>query len=278
MTYNELREEVAALGFESEIDSDVRLLTATRRALAELYTERPTYATLSLYKIPTAPVSKLDKLLHCGGVTYTVPFSACAYSFRTSGNGEFRITDGGGERGGAFSGEGVLHRGFLHGDGRLEFLGEYSYAVYDLAFYGEIYGATEEDIPDASGYTVYDVKKLAGDFLSFAYPPTDDGGSSIEGASVRGGKMKIPDAYCGKVDLIYKCAPCEVTGKGDGEITVPDGCRHLLPLLVASYVWLDDDGEKAERYASLYRDALSAVKYYERPHIDASYGDVNGWA
>ena len=90
--------------------------------------------------------------------------------------------------------------------------------------------------------------------------------------------MRIPESYFGKINLIYKRAPEKLVGNPDDDVPVPDGCEHLLPLLAASYVWLDDDPEKSQYYMSLYREAMSAVKYYDRAHIDNSYHVINGWA
>ena len=51
----------------------------------------------------------------------------------------------------------------------------------------------------------------------------------------------------------------------------------MLPLLTASFMWLDDDAAKAQYYMSLYRDMVTNVKRFQTSKIDAEYR-VNGWA
>ena len=278
MTYKELCAEITALGFETEIDSQERLLSSINRALMMIYTERPLYANISIFKPPITQASKIADFTHRGGKTDSFSYNARAFSFRTSGIGKYNISEGEKEQMFEFSQNSELHRGFLHGIGRIDFVGDYSFSVFDFAFFDEIYGESYENIPTLSGYTEYNLINFADDFMAFVFQPTDENGKNIAGASVRGGIMKIPDSYVGKINLIYKKAPKKLLGNTDEEIVLPDGCEHLLALLSASYVWLDDDPDKAQYYMSLYREAMSAVKYYDRSHIDNSYHITNGWA
>lgn len=277
MTYNDLRAEVAALGFESEIELSNDLLRATQRALRMIFTERPLYKTVQFFQNSIKPIIKIESLAHCGGVTDSVSFNAKAYSFRTTGEGTYTIVDGSEKRTVDFSGIESLHKGFLYGNGTLEFLGAYSYTVYDLAIFDEILSSDEKDIPVLCDFIEYDVKSYAGDFLTYSSPPENELGIPIPNASVCGGKMRIPVDYTGKIRLLYKAAPTSISGDGDEDIILPDGCEHLLALVVAAFVWLDDDGEKAQYYMNLYREAMAAVKFYDRAGVNPSYQDVIGW-
>ena len=243
-----------------------------------IYTERPLYSKLSIFKPEISPATKIADFSHKGGTTDSFSYNARAFSFKTCGVGKYKILEGGKEEIFEFSQNSELHRGFLHGEGRIDFIGDYSFYVYDFVLFDEIYGSSPNDIPSLSGYTEYKIKDLAEDFMAFVFQPTDDGGNAIVGASVRGVTMRIPDGYFGKINLIYKKYPEKILGNPDEDITIPDGCEHLLPLLAASYVWLDDDPDKAEYYMSLYREAMSAVKYYDRGHIDNSYHVTDRWA
>ena len=278
MTYKELCAEIAALGFETEFDSQERICSAINRALMLIYTERPLYSRISIFKPGITPAARIPDFSHKGGKTDSFSYNARAFSFRTDGIGKYKISEGGREEIFEFSQNSELHRGFLHGEGEINFIGDYSFSVYDFVLFDEIYGGRPQDIPTLSGYTEYQVKDLAEDFMAFVFQPTDDGGKNIDGASVRGGIMRIPDGYCGKVNLIYKKSPKKILGNPDEDIILPDGCEHLLPLLAASFVWLDDDPDKAQYYMSLYREAMSAVKYYDRAHIDNLCHVNNGWA
>lgn len=277
MTYNDLCDEVRALGFEGEIEQTADILQATKRALRMIFTERPLLRLIQFYQKAINPVIKIDVLSHSGKQTDSVFFDGVAYSFRTTGDGSYRIIDESGARTVDFSGMERLHKGFLHGEGRLEFIGNYSYTVYDIAIFDEIRSGNENDIPVICDFLEYDLREHTDDFLAFSSPPENEFGIPITNASVCGGKMRVPIDYSGKIRLLYKAAPANISGEPDEELTLPDGCEHLLALLVASYVWLDDDSDKAQYYMNLYREAMAAVKFYNRAELDSSYQDVIGW-
>lgn len=278
MNYNDLCEEICALGFEGDTEYNDTLLFCIRRALNTIYTERPVYRTAVLYKKPIATAEKIKDFSHSGGSENKISFSAKAYSFITSGTGRYEIEDPAGKREHEFSGDRVIHKGFLYGSGEIKFVGEFFYTVYDFATFSDIYGPSEEAIPLASEYTEYDLRKHIGDFLSPASLPTDDTGCTILGSFIRAGVMFIPNGYSGKIFLSYKKAPDRLSGNPDEEVILPDGCEHLAPLLAAAYFWLDDDSEKSQYYMSLYRDGMAAVRIHGPTHISNSYLNTNGWA
>lgn len=277
MTYKELYEDVLALGFESEAENEDRLILAARRALNMIFTERPLYKTLEIYQNEKTPLMTLPDFTHKGGEAICIDFSAKAYSFMTHGTGSFKITDESGERVFDFSLT-KQHKGFLHGAGKIEFLGDYLYTVSDFAIYDELFGDKIEDIPTNSFFAEYKIISHAPDFLASTDAPRDRYGKIIEGASVGGGIMEIPARYSGFIRLEYKARAPIFSKEADSEIITPEGCEHLLPLLTAAYFWLDDDAEKAEYYMSLYREAMIAVKLYTRSRAKSTYSVTDGWA
>ncbi len=278
MTYNELRSEVCALGFESDIESEERLLFAARRALNIIFTERPLYKNLSISKPKMTPIFKKEKLEHRGGEREEFEFNAKAFSFISSGVGYFTVTDELGERRWEFGTREHVHRGFLHGGGSIRFEGDYSYTVYSLALFDELYGEDITDIPLLDGFHEYKISDYVNDFLACCSAPENDSGYAIEGASVSAGVISIPESFSGRVNLRYKASPVYSGEIGDENITLPDGCEHLLPLLVSAYVWLDDDTEKSEYYMMLYREGMAAVRAYNRSAADFEYTVKDGWA
>lgn len=278
MNYSDLYREVCALGFEKDIEMSDALLFSARRAISEIYTERPVYKTAELYKNPILLSKKIEKISHGAGEEYKIDFNAKAYSFTTSGIGRYVISDPAGRREQDFSGEKVLHKGFLHGSGEITFSGEFFYTVYDVAFISEIYGPDVSDIPTSSDFVEYNLRERAADFLIPAEAPHDSEGYAIPGAYIHDGIMKIPSGYSGKIVLTYKKAPYTLRGEADEDIILPDGCDHLLPLLVAAYFWLDEDSEKSQYYMSLYREGIASVRIHGPTHIKNSYKSVNGWA
>lgn len=278
MNYSDLYKEVCALGFEKDIEMSEALLFCARRAISEIYTERPVYKTAELYKNPILISKKIKKISHGVGEEYKIEFNAAAYSFVTSGLGRYEISDPTGQREQEFSGEKTMHKGFLHGEGEIKFFGEFFYTVHDVAFFSQIYGPDVGDIPTSSEFVEYELKKRVADFLIPASAPYDSEGYDIPGAYIHDGIMKIPSGYSGKIFLTYKKAPSALVGEADEDIILPDGCEHLLPLLVAAYFWLDDDSEKSQYYMSLYRDGMASVRVHGPTHIKNSYKIVNGWA
>ena len=277
MTYKELTEEVAGLGFESEIGEASILLNAANRAVRQIFNERPVYQTLEIYQTAKIPASRIESHRHIGSTNDIFEFNAKAYSFKTSGEGVYTVTDALGSKTVTFTESESYHRGFVHGEGQLEFSGEYSHGVYDLCFFDEIFGEGVDKIPVFDQMCEYRVSELVPHFLSAAGEPKDSDGKVIDGAVMLGGVLKLPYRFDGKASIVYKRS-AEPIKESSAEIILPDGCEHLLPLLTASYVWLDDDPEKAQYYLSLYREGMSSLKYYHRERVAAGYRNVTGWA
>lgn len=279
MTYNDLCSEITALGFETELESEERVLNAANRALLTIFTERPLCKRLTLFKNKLSPIIRMSRISHKGGEDVSVQYEgAKAFSFKAHGTGRCVVLEKSSPAVIDFSENGRVYRGFLHGNGALRFIGDYSYTVYDLAIFDEIFSESVDDIPVVSDFCEYVLREYCDDFLAFISSPTDEYGQAIEGASLRCGIMSIPESYSGKISLIYKSAPKKLTGNLDEEILLPPGCEHLPALLASAYVWLDDDADKAQYYMTLYKEAVAAVKYYDRESIDSKYYDVNGWA
>ena len=278
LTYNDLCAEILSLGFESETDSPERILSAAERALRVIFTECPLYETVSIYKNGISPVSNIPVIRHKGGETNSVKYKAKAYAFKTSGTGSYKVCEGEEESEFDFSGKMQLHRGFLHGDGEIKFLGDYSFSVFDFSLYDELYGPSPDDIPIPDEHTAYDILDYTDSFLCFKSLPSDEYGNVIQGSSVMESVVKIPSGYTGKITVTYKRAPQKLSGSPDEKIVLPRGCEHLLALLSASYVWLDDSPDMARYYRTLYQESLAAIRYNGRREIDPSYQNVNGWA
>ncbi len=278
MTYNELKDEVCALGFDTNTENSDILLSAVKRAVGTIYSERGVYKTLELYRPQNTVLSRTDVYFHTGGSVRNFETDAKAYSFKVSGNGSFSLTDALGTTTSEISADCSVFRGFIVGGGTLSFSGEYSYTVYDLAFFGDIFGGAISDIPLLGSYHEYRMQDIVADFAAFASFASDASGEPITGASTLGDTLKIPEDHFGKIIITYKSKPLPVTGNLDEVIPLPTGCEHLCPLLVAAYVWLDDDPEKAQYYMSLYREGMASVKVYSRTSVGGTYNDVTGWA
>ncbi len=278
MTYNQLKEDVSALGFESDIENEEQLLQAANRALRLIYTERPREARVRLSCSRADEQLLHSKLCHMGGERISVKLCGKAFSFRVSGRGEYTLSDKSGSRTSEFDCECQTVKGYITGEGELVFEGEFSYTVYDLCCYGERFGEDVSLIPEHEAYRVIKIGERVKDFRAFAALPEDTHGRKIEGAVLRGESLLLPRDFCGELVLTYFRTPRKITSEDtDTPIDVSEEMATLLPLLTASFLWLDDDADKAQYYMALYREALSGILRYSKVQIDTGY-TTNGWA
>ena len=279
MTLNDLKKEVASLGFESEVENADAFILAAKRALRTLYTE---YTVLGKDRII---IEKRVPVLHIEHIELSsdkveIPINGRCFSFTATGRGSYSVKDGYKTRFYPIRNEGERHRGIIEGgtSGVLEFSTDYTCAVYDLAVFDRLYGQSTSDVPIYTPFTEYDLKGRIPSLSSLTAPPSDDFGRTITRISASGTKLCIPRDFSGAINLSYKKSAPDLSGNSGEIIDVPPECEHLLPLLVSFYVWLDDDPEKAAAYMSLFREGLSAVKLFTRPAFDNKYRDVTGWA
>lgn len=278
MTLNDIKKEVAHLGFESESAVDGGIESAVRRALSTIYNEHGTHTLGRLYQNSPTPKRHIPLIVHTAGVEDVITTDGGTYAFTVNSAGRFEIRDENGTRTESFDTQNGYAYGRVKGEGEIRFLGEFRYTVYDLCIYGEDFA--EGDVPPRfSKMREYDLRKIFPDFLFALSSPTDGEGEKIRGASVSSGMMYIPYGYVGEVVVEYRRRAPEVSVNApDAQLDIPTELASLVPLLAAAYVWLDDDAEKAQYYMSLYRDGMSAVKLYTRRAVDTAFTDATGWA
>ena len=268
-----------ALGGEEQMESGEALRIATDRALRLVFNDRPSLKTTLIYHRRLLPTSRIDVLYHTGGKDITLPLSGSAYSFRVSGCGHFTVTAGGVSHTEQFDSDGCLFRGFTDAGSSIVFGGEHAYTVFGLVTYADVGSADPEDIPDGSEYDVIDMQKRCGDFLAFSEGARDMRGKPAPEVLLRDGRVLIPRGLGGVFSVSYKRSPILPSSRSeDDEIDLSEEMAPLFPLLVASYLWLEDYPEKSQYYMSLYRDGLAGVKRYNARSVEPEYRDVTGWA
>ena len=69
------------------------------------------------------------------------------------------------------------------------------------------------------------------------------------------------DAYAGSFRIYYNkaCTEIDATTPDSFEPELPKKVHHLIPLLAAYYLWLDDDERKAVQYYNNYETELSQI-------------------
>ena len=279
MTLTNIKNEVAALGFETEITINSSFIYSVKRALRTIYTERGETSIIDLYQEPYLPTLYRERIVHRGDNGDTViNVSGAAYAFAVSGLGGFRVKTEEYTREYSFNSQFSEFSGTLNGESEITFFGNYMFVVYDLSVYDVIKTNDASSIHRHTGITSYDLSKYARDYMFAVSVPKNEYGGDIAGASIHANTLSVPSSYRGKIQIKYrKNIPDLNPDEPDEAINLPEEYHSLLPLLTASYVWLDDDADKAQYYMSLYRDGMAALKLYTSKEINTSYIDVVGW-
>ena len=278
MTLQELKNEIAALGFESDVEDSGAFTFAVKRAIATIYTERGIHKTLRIYQRNPKPAHHLPNLSHEGGKIDRISLTGGAYFFRVSGKGNFTVTDRISTREYEFNSNTSAVRGYISGEGEIAFFGDLCYTVYDFCHFTELFSDNLDDL-NFGGTTEYDLRKIAPDFLGPCDGAKDPSGNNIKDSAICSGRLTVPYSYEGEIVIKYRCMPViDKDTDPDRDLEIDPECVHLLPLLVASYVWLDDDEEKATYYMSLYREGMTALKLYSPRCVNNEYADVTRWA
>lgn len=278
MTLNELKNSVVDLGFEVGLDKEEMLIPALSRALYTIYHDRPRLKTVRLGIRSIYGSLVAQHICHIGGERISYKLEGVAYSFRVSGRGRYIITYGSGSEEHDFDCEMGEVRGILSSAATITFLGEYSFDIYSLAVFLSVDGPNTASIPIYGEERCYDLRVLYPDILTPHSLPRTKDGVTISGSLIRDGVMYIPWGFSGEAQLTYRRAPYVATGDDmDEAIDISREVEELLPLLVASYLWLDDDSDKAQYYMSLYRSGMATVQATGATELGRAY-TTNGWA
>ena len=314
MTIRDLYKAVSQLGFEDSLGDDgtERFIYATNRALIEINALRPRRKRVDInHRVPKNLLFSEPKQIE---KTETLTFTALkakSFYFEVSGEGSFYVglkkTDGSvvGDTTSyvAFNSKTFIsQRGFIKyneafidslmnspeytGEAVIIFDGDYNYSIRNLAMYGEVYSSNANDIMPY-GYKVgYDITDLVSDFEKFDSPPIDFHGNHLyEDYSIEDNILYLPVNkqgtytinYLHKVEEIPMSADVSASATTVVNIDLEDDLASLLPNLVAAYVWLDDEAEKAQYYYSLYLARAEQVKRNTRNYNPVEFESVYGW-
>ena len=280
MKYQELISTVARLGFENEIEDEIAFKAALSRALYTIFSDRPSIARRSLVKKDHGTLPVAECFTHTPGnsETFLLPSDGSAFSFKIYGEGTYSLRTGGITTECEISGNGEAIRDFYSGSTEITFFGECAYTVTSLVAFKNVFSKRESDIPLFEETNLLNLTELIPDFLAPEEPPKNSRGEVIAGAEIEGERLILPPEFSGEVHLTYRRKPKIPIGiSPNEEIDVPTECTELLPLIVASYVWLDDDPERARYYLSLYKDGINGLRRFTARQISPSY-ETNGWA
>ena len=278
MTLNELKNDVAKLGFESFIEDDDCFIASANRALSMIYVDRPVSKN-ALISIRGPRVTFAQEFIeHHSGEELTISISGRSVSFRTTGKGTCIFKDDTGSAEITLDMDNQPVRRFFYGNASVTFLGDYYFTVNNFAVFDDVLTSRITDIPEYSPYKEICPEDYCSDFRAFSSQPRDNTGKIVDNVKLADGKIIVPYNYRKDLYLTYYRAPTPIDpSKSDAPIDIPAECLPMLPLLTASFMWLDDDTAKAQYYMTLYRDMVANVRRYSTNKIDTEYR-VNGWA
>lgn len=303
----ELYDQVARLGFEDALEDNDGFFHALNRALLQVSALRPATAGYDIHHKPprnvATPAGHAPVLIREDGGTVYTAAGAKAYYFEVGGVGVAHIEVGDGMSADwkeiglvDFAGVGfVPYRGLIKAGGeflpdetmvRLRFEAPYRAHVRSVAMYDRLDGERVESIPAYEAFTRYDMGELAEDFHSLHVPPVLWEGNYLalhQGYRLENDRViLLPEDKPGVYRVIYRRRPVKVEVPDDvtEDMTVIDldeDLCALLPLLIASYVWADDEPEKAQYYLTLYGERAAQIVSEHRNHEPVVIQDVNGW-
>lgn len=280
MKYQELISTVARLGFETEIEDDVAFRGAVSRGLYTIFNDRPTLKHRTIIKRDYGNIPLCGLFTHDPRhpEVFALPDDGTAFSFKIYGDGYYTMSDGEVVTDVEISGEGDAVKAFYKKGARITFGGDTSYTVTSLSAFKNSFSNSISDIPVAADAGVIIISERIPDFLAPEDPPKDNRGGIIAGAEIEGDRLILPDDFVGEVHLTYRRKPAIPVGVSLNEdIDIPAECTELLPLIVASYIWLDDEPERAQYYLSLYKDGINGIRRFASRQVSPSY-ETNGWA
>lgn len=277
MTYNELKEQVASLGFERTVSDDNSLLRATERALSILRLDFPVTRTAKIYVRAPRLRSLYRAVLHNGGEWEELELFGTAFSFVPHGDGEYTVFENDiGTRVKFYAANGIVKGAFSGGRATIRFEGEVDYTVTSLASFD---GGHAIDLSDVCEYGEQREIRLCeriGDFGAPAGMPVVLGKGGVGDVTIRADRLYVPFTFNGEIGIEYY--PTPIPPKKDGSpLDLPSGTEQLFPLLVSSFIWLDDDEGKAQYYMALYRDGVNRLLRITPSRKDGKYR-TNGWA
>ena len=280
MTLNQLLSEVYSLGFEDSGELDGSFLFAANRARAIIYSELADEKCATLILSAPALSYYSEKYCHLPGEKNTLRLTGYSLSFTYCGAGKYTIIDSSGKRTATFDKTyGHVKELIFGGECTLEFEGNLSFIIFDIAAYSEKYTEDRSRLPQYSRFREIKLCDLISDFGYVTRAPVDKDGIALLASSIVGGALRVPYSWSGEIFVYYKPIHTSLLlSDAENEIELPAMTEHLLPILTASYLWLDDDPEKAEYYASVYRAEANRLLVTLPKGVSVEYKDVLGWA
>lgn len=306
---------VSQLGFEDSLGDDgtTGFLYAANRALIEINSLRPRRRTTVIsHKVPTNLLFTYpEEIEKTETLTFTAK-NAKSFYFEVCGKGKYTISLLGTEEGksvtvkeadfehknftaikgiithnGAFVDKATSPNITFSGDVELKFEGDFDYGIRNIALYDRVYSNRAEDVVPFTNRIPYKMRDIVDDFERFDASPLEastdkylTGKYSIENQDTILLPLECPGAY--QITYIHKAKPIQMDASitdsvSSPEIDLDEDLASLMPNLIAAYVWLDDEPDKAQYYYNLYTQRAIQIQNNEKDITPVLFQSVYGW-
>ena len=282
MLLGTLKQNIAHLGFakdleevDSEISEDV-FFSSLNKAVYTLNGIRPRMSVYSFFPRNLGIAECFDTKVHKGSdLVISVPFCV-SYTFLAHGKGHFSIKADGNETP-------IVEKDFSAGERLCDYIGkrndvvvtfsgDFLYTISEFALYTEAVSDRAEDIPAYREWQEYDLKNCVDDFQSLqGFKIEGNGKELIDGKDYRissDGKIFLPRTSFDGTEyrLTYQRTLRQYSEDDDDhtEIDLDEDIAQLLVNLVAFYVLLDDEPQKAAQYFNIYQAEKAEIMAKER--------------
>lgn len=301
----DLYRQTAQLGFEGSLENENRFYYAANRALLQVNSIRPAIASCIINHKPMVNLlgeNTFSPIQRSSDLCFEA-FGAKAYSFEADGEGivyietydsslrEWRLI--GDVTLSSPSRKFIRYYGFIKDGGRfisdairLRFSGEYLYSVKNVALWEHLYSDSSRDIPPCEPYTRYDMNLLVDDFLALDAPPIKEDEEyqrlnrdwHMEGRGI----ILLPYSSPGVFKIVYRRRPHEIVNESnaadnEARIDLDEELALLMPLLVAAYVWAEDEAELSQYYLALYHERAQEIERRARSLSPIAIKNPSGW-
>lgn len=279
MTVNQVKDAVIAYGFNPDLDDNDRLFVeALNASIQEIQALRPTTGIIEIVNEPYKPIySVTDVTEIAAGMSFTA--MARSAVFEVDGEGAVTVSINGTaktpEAWKAGSGwKRIEVRASAYSEITITFSGELLYHMRNMEFYAEPVPPSAH--VKSGNYIDYDLGDLASDYGAISYILRD--GFAYNGGSahriLNNEILRLPAEDRGTFEVVYT-KRIERIEHDNTEIPLRHDVLAILPILVASYVWLDDEAERAQYYRTLFERRISTVP---PDRYVTNIRDAKGWS
>ncbi|MBR2460902.1 MAG: hypothetical protein IKB34_06710 [Clostridia bacterium] len=263
----QLRDTVCALGFITQLDDEDSFFHAANLALSRLRTLIPLRKTVKICSFHPRPAeyrkSGESFTIHSPrGIGFYFEYTGSLTVSYTHGTDAFKEELS--EKSGKYTAKACAFAGC--DSLTLSFSGENAHSVLNACIYDRL---SEQGKPELySELYSYDMRNEDG-FLSVL---------NVEGGdyTLRGSRVLIPRGESTAYTVEYSYAPPPLSyDTMNDELGIDPCLSEAAALLVAYYVWLDDDVAKAEKYRAEYD--ISVREILKRRQTDTPRAVNNGW-